>query len=161
MKKEEKTNVCRLLDQKKIPYRLICYADSGAVAGLDVARTLGEDPDAVCKTLVTAGRSGKHFVFIVPVSAELDLRRAAAAVGEKSVEMIPAKELLPLTGYVHGGCSPVGMKKLFPTLLEERAAALPEIFVSAGKIGWQIAIAPQNLARAVPLKAAAIASDHP
>ena len=112
-KKDEKTNAMRLLDSRGIEYRTHDYTTSGAVAGDEVAASLGEDPDAVFKTLVTSGRSGEHYVFMVPVSGELNLKKAAKSVGEKNVEMIKSRELLPLTGYVHGGCSPIGMKKTF------------------------------------------------
>ena len=113
---EEKTNVMRMLDQKKINYKSHYYGDSGAVSGLEVARVLGEDPSRVFKTLVTEGKSRNYYVFVIPVAEELDLKKSAKAVGEKSVEMVRSKELLPLTGYIHGGCSPIGMKKYFKTL---------------------------------------------
>ena len=113
--KTEKTNVMRLLEQKKLPYTPHDYLASGAVSGVEVAAALGEPPERVFKTLVTTGASGGHYVFVIPVAEELDLKKAAKAVGEKSIVMLPQKELLPLTGYIHGGCSPVGMKKLFPT----------------------------------------------
>ena len=141
----EKTNVMRLLDKKKIPYTPHCYAGTGALSGLEVAATLGEDPARVFKTLVARGRSGAHYVFLVPVSAELDLKKAARAAGEKSVEMIKSKDLLPLTGYVHGGCSPVGMKKPFRTFLDESARDLPAMLVSAGRIGAQVELPPGDL----------------
>ena len=112
----EKTNAVRILEQKKIDFKVHDYTDSGAVSGEELVAALGEDPDSVFKTLVTVGKTNAHYVFLVPVSGELDLKKAAAAVGEKSIAMIKAKELLPLTGYIHGGCSPVGMKKLFPTV---------------------------------------------
>ena len=108
---EEKTNVMRMLDKAKVRYKSHSYADTGAVSGTEVARVLSQNPDRVFKTLVTLGKSGEHYVFLIPVSRELDLKKAAKSVGEKKVDMLPAKELLPLTGYVHGGCSPVGMKK--------------------------------------------------
>ena len=115
--KEQKTNVMRILDQKKIPYEARHYPHGAeAVDGLAVARALGEDPAGVFKTLVTRGSKGGYYVFVIPVAEELDLKKAARAVGEKSVAMLHVKELLPLTGYVRGGCSPVGMKKQFPTV---------------------------------------------
>ncbi|HNZ82740.1 MAG TPA: Cys-tRNA(Pro) deacylase [Sedimentibacter sp.] len=147
---EQKTNVMRLLDKEKIPYRHHCYADTDAVSGLEVAAVLGQDIDRVFKTLVAVGRSGEHYVFVVPVSRELDLRKAAKTVNEKSVEMIKAKELLPLTGYIHGGCSPIGMKKRFTTVVDESASGKDTIFVSAGKIGYQIEIIPDDLRRIIP-----------
>ena len=115
--KTEKTNVMRSLDQKTVPYGSYSYADTDAISGVEVASALGQDPDAVFKTLVTTGRTGEHYVFMIPVAEELDLKKAASAAGEKAIEMLKSKELLPLTGYVHGGCSPIGMKKQFVTVL--------------------------------------------
>lgn len=145
-KKEEKTNVMRLLEQKKIPYTAHTY-DHGDVApdGVTVARSLGQDPAAVFKTLVTKGASGAYYVFPIPVAATLDLKKAARAAGEKSVAMLPAKELLPLTGYIHGGCSPVGMKKLFPTIFHESCLEQTTICVSAGRVGFQVEVSPGDL----------------
>ena len=145
MKKQEKTNVMRLLDQKKIPYVVHDYSDSGVIAGEDVAQTLGENPDEVFKTLVTVGKTKQYYVFLVPVCKELNLKKAAKAVGEKSIEMIKSKELLPLTGYVHGGCSPIGMKKVFPTTIDISAENLQKIFFSAGKIGFQVEVNTSDL----------------
>lgn len=147
---EEKTNVMRLLEQKKIPYRAHSYTGTGAVSGTQVAQVLGEDPDRVYKTLVTTGKSKQHYVFVIPVAKELDLKKAAKAVGEKSIEMLKQKDLLPLTGYVHGGCSPVGMKKMFPTVLDASAQEHGTICVSAGKIGFQVELSPADLGRLVP-----------
>lgn len=152
MKKIEKTNVMRILDQQGIPYQSHCYEGTGAVSGAEVAAVLGQDPERVFKTLVTVGRSGQHYVFVIPVLQELNLRLAAAAAGEKSIEMVKSRELLPLTGYIHGGCSPVGMKKPFPTFLEETAILWDAILVSAGKIGWQIELAPEQLEKLVPFQ---------
>lgn len=146
MAKPEKTNVMRLLDSRKIEYIAHYYGDTDAVSGTEVAAVLGEAPEKVFKTLVTVGRSGQHYVFIIPVEQELDLKKAAAAAGEKNIEMIRSKELLPLTGYIHGGCSPLGMKKPFPTFLDGSAGEQETICVSAGKIGWQIELAPSVLA---------------
>ena len=143
--KEEKTNVMRTLEQKKIPYTAFSYDPNGPLDGVSVAASLGQDPAAVFKTLVTKGAGGAYYVFDIPVAENLDLKKAARAVGEKSIVMLPQKELLPLTGYVHGGCSPVGMKKLFPTVFHETAASLPVIMVSAGKLGHQIACDPKAL----------------
>ena len=154
--KSEKTNVMRLLDAAGIDYRVHIYADTEAVAGKDVASVLGEDPDAVFKTLVTVGKSGGHYVFVVPVTAELDLRKAAAAAGEKNIEMIKSKDLLGLTGYVHGGCSPIGMKKQFPTFIDETAQLFDSIFFSAGKIGYQVETSPSDLERMTGLSYADI-----
>lgn len=146
-RKEEKTNVMRVLEQKKVPYTAYTYPHDGETApdGGAVAAMLGRDPAAVFKTLVTRGASGACYVFDIPVMETLDLKKAARAVGEKSVAMLPSKELLPLTGYVHGGCSPVGMKKLFPTVFHESCLEQDTICVSAGKIGFQVAVRPKDL----------------
>ncbi|MBQ6496017.1 MAG: Cys-tRNA(Pro) deacylase [Firmicutes bacterium] len=159
--KIKKTNVMRLLDQAKIEYTAHTYADTEAISGVEVADVLGQDPVRVFKTLVTvgAGKAPEHYVFMLPVAEELDLKKAAAAVGEKSIQMIKSKELLPLTGYIHGGCSPIGMKKQFPTTIHMTAAdeeLCPTIFFSAGKIGYQIECAPQDLAKVIPLRFAEI-----
>ena len=144
---EEKTNVMRVLDQKKVPYTPHHYAHpDGAVDGASVAALIDKDPASVCKTLVTQGASKKYYVFVIPVLKELDLKAAARAVGEKSIEMIKQAQLLPLTGYVHGGCSPVGMKKQFPTVFDQSVEGLDTITVSAGKIGAQVEVAPAALA---------------
>ncbi len=145
MKKEEKTNVMRVLDGKKISYKSHTYEPDAAMSGEEIAGILGEDPGMVFKTLVTQGKSGAYYVFVVPVREELDLKKAAKASGEKSVSMIKQKELLPLTGYVHGGCSPIGMKKQFPTFIHETATQSDRIFVSAGRVGYQIELKPQEL----------------
>ena len=146
--RSEKTNVMRLLDAQKIPYSAHAYRPDPAMSGLDIAALLGEDPDKVFKTLVTVGKSGQHYVFVIPVAEELDLKKAAAASGEKAVAMIRQKELLPLTGYIHGGCSPIGMKKQFRTFIHETAATFEKMFVSAGKVGFQIELASADLLRA-------------
>lgn len=146
-KKEEKTNVMRVLEQKKVPYQGHTYPHDGETApdGVSVARSLGQDPACVFKTLVTRGASGGYYVFDIPAAATLDLKKAAKAVGEKSVAMLPSRELLPLTGYVHGGCSPVGMKKQFPTVFHQSCLDQDTIYVSAGKIGFQVEVAPQAI----------------
>jgi len=146
-KKEDKTNVMRTLERKKIPYTPHVYDHGGGEVpdGLSMARAMGEDPAAVFKTLVTKGASGGCYVFDIPVSASLDLKKAARAVGEKSVAMLPAKELLPLTGYVHGGCSPVGMKKRFPTVFHVSCLEQETICVSAGRVGAQVEARPADL----------------
>ena len=149
MKKEEKTNVMRVLEQKKIPYESHSYTPDATLTGEEIAGILGEDPNHVFKTLVTCGKTGQYYVFVVPVAEDLDLKKAAKASGEKSIEMIKQKELLPLTGYVHGGCSPIGMKKAFATFIHESAADLPRMFVSAGKVGFQVELSPQDLAKTV------------
>ena len=143
--KEEKTNVMRTLDQKKIPYTAFSYDPNGPIDGVSVAAETGLDAASVFKTLVTKGASGAYYVFDIPVAENLDLKKAAKAVGEKSIAMLPQKELLPLTGYVHGGCSPVGMKKQFPTVFHETVELFDTICVSAGKIGAQVEVAPADL----------------
>ncbi|MCR4960717.1 MAG: Cys-tRNA(Pro) deacylase [Lachnospiraceae bacterium] len=145
MKKEEKTNVMRVLDGKKIAYESHTYEPDATLTGEEIAGILGEDPAKVFKTLVTQGKSGAYYVFVVPVMEELDLKKAAKASGEKAVSMIKQKELLPLTGYVHGGCSPIGMKKQFPTFFHETASEFDKVFVSAGKVGFQIELSPADL----------------
>ena len=147
MKNNDKTNVMRLLDGGKIPYDSRSYEPDATMSGEEIAEILGEDADRVFKTLVTVGKTGQHYVFVVPVAQELDLKKAAKASGEKAISMIRQKELLPLTGYVHGGCSPIGMKKLFPTFIHETAILYDRIFVSAGRVGFQIEIAPYDLAQ--------------
>ena len=157
---EEKTNVMRILDQKKISYTPHTYPCSGgAVDGATVAGLIGVAPERVFKTLVTRGASRQNYVFVVPVLGSLNLKAAAKAVGEKSIEMIHQAELLPLTGYVHGGCSPVGMKKAFPTVFDESVNGLPSVIVSAGKIGYQIECAPADLIGLVRAKTAPITTD--
>lgn len=136
--KEEKTNAIRLLEQKKIKFVVHNYLSSGAISGIDVANSLNEDPNIVFKTLVTQGKSHQYYVFLVPVNKELDLKKAASCVNEKSIEMIKSKDLLPLTGYIHGGCSPIGMKKFFKTIIDISASNYDKIVFSGGKIGYQI-----------------------
>ena len=145
--KEEKSNVMRILEQKKIPYTAHAYEHEEGVAvdGVTVAQSLGQDPDTVFKTLVARGASQAVYVFDIPVADSLDLKKAARAVGEKSIAMIHQKELLPLTGYVHGGCSPVGMQKQDPNVVHETAEIWDSIMVSAGKIGFQVELAPAAL----------------
>ena len=136
----------RVLEQKKLSYTPHSYdPEISGIDGVSVAKALGQDPAAVFKTLVAKGASGGYYVFDIPVAETLDLKKAAKAVGEKSLAMLPQKELLPLTGYVHGGCSPVGMKKRFPTVFDESCLAFETIFVSAGKVGFQVELAPRDL----------------
>ena len=156
MKKNDKTNVMRILDQKKVSYNHYTYADTGAISGMEVATVLGQDPAQVFKTLVTVGKTGQHYVFVVPVKGELDLKKAASAVGEKSIAMIKSKELLPLTGYIHGGCSPIGMKKFFPTTIDASAGEQKTILFSAGKIGYQVEVSPEDLAKVIKYQLAEI-----
>lgn len=148
----EKTNVMRIIEQKKLPYVSHYYGDTDAVSGVDVAAAMGEDPEKVFKTLVCTGKTGNHYVFVIPVKEELDLKKAAKAVGEKSMEMLKSKDLLPLTGYIHGGCSPIGMKKKFPTFIDEAALNYETIAVSAGQRGFQVLLSPQALADYVGAK---------
>lgn len=148
-KKEEKTNVMRMLDQKKIPYKSHCYIGTGALNGTEVADALGQDRNQVFKTLVTVSPTKNYYVFMIPVEKELDLKKAAKAVGEKSISMIRQKELLPLTGYVHGGCSPIGMKKQFRTVVDITCNNFTTIIFSAGKIGYQVELSPEDLKKAV------------
>ena len=152
--KEEKTNVMRTLEQKKIPYTAFSYDPNGPIDGVSVAAETGLDAAGVFKTLVTKGASGAYYVFDIPVAENLDLKKAAKAVGEKSIAMLPQKELLPLTGYVHGGCSPVGMKKQFPTVFHETVNELALIAVSAGKIGHQVQVKPGDLLNLLRAKTA-------
>lgn len=150
MKKEktEKTNVMRLLDSLSISYQIHEYDSEKAISCKEVAAILSQDVEQVFKTLVTIGKSGEHYVFVVPGEGNLDLKKAAKASGEKFIEMIPQKDLLPLTGYIHGGCSPIGMKKKFETFIDETAQLFDTIFVSGGKRGVQIEISPLDLQQA-------------
>lgn len=137
-KSTEKTNVMRILDQKKIPYTSYCYIDTGVISGIEVAAVLHQDPNQVFKTLVTVGNSNNNYVFLVPVCKELDLKKAAKSVREKSINMVKSKDLLALTGYIHGGCSPIGMKKQFRTVIDASASTFDTIIFSGGKIGYQV-----------------------
>lgn len=136
--KDEKTNVMRILDQKKIKYKSYNYLETGAISGMEVAKALNENPNLTFKTLVTVGKTNNHYVFLVPVNKELDLKKAAKAVNEKNIEMVKSKELLALTGYIHGGCSPVGMKKSFKTVIDSSAKNYDKLIFSGGKIGYQV-----------------------
>ena len=156
MKANDKTNVMRVLDAKKVAYESHAYEADSTLTGEQIAGILGEPAEKVFKTLVTQGKTGAYYVFVVPVKEELDLKKAAKASGEKSIAMIKQKDLLPLTGYVHGGCSPIGMKKPFPTFIHETAPTLDKIFVSAGKVGFQIELAPADLITVVRITPADI-----
>lgn len=147
-KKELKTNAMRMLEKLKIPYEYLTYECPEFVSGISTADLTGLPHELVYKTLVTIGKSGEHFVFVIPIEAELDLKKAARAVGEKSVEMLPVKEITKVTGYVRGGCTAIGMKKKFPAVLDESARALDRIYVSGGKIGMQLKLSPEDLRRA-------------
>ena len=151
MGKQDKTNCMRVLDSKKIAYTPHLYEADPSLSGEDIARILGEEPSQVFKTLVTTGKPQRYYVFVIPVNAELNLKKAASAVGEKSVSMIPQRDLLPLTGYVHGGCSPIGMKKRFPSYIHESVSGLDRIFVSAGRVGCQVELDPADLVRVAEL----------
>lgn len=148
-KKDEKTNVMRILDQKKIQYEHYNYVNSGVISGIDVANALKQNPAQVFKTLVTRGKTGTNYVFVIPCDKELDLKKAAKASGEKSIEMIKSKELLPLTGYIHGGCSPIGMKKTFTTFIDNSAENFDTIIYSAGKVGYQVETSLDDLYKIV------------
>ncbi len=145
MKNNEKTNVMRVLDAKKIEYTSHIYAADASLTGEEIARILGEDAEKVFKTLVTQGKTSNYYVFVIPVGEELDLKKAAYVAGEKSIAMIKQKELLPLTGYVHGGCSPIGMKKQFKTFIHSTVSEYEHIYVSAGKVGYQIELKSDDL----------------
>ena len=146
---EEKTNVMRLLEQKKIKYTSHCYKDTDAISGTEVASVLNQDENRVFKTLVTVGKSKNYYVFVIPVNRELDLKKAAKSVGEKSIEMLKSKELLPLTGYVHGGCSPIGQKKFFKTTFHKTCEDYETICFSAGKIGYQVEVNVKDLTKII------------
>jgi len=145
----DKTNVMRLLEQKKIPYETKFLEGAETLTGEEIAERLNEDPNQAFKTLVTEGKTKNHYVFVIPVNASLDLKKAAKTVSEKSIDMIKQKELLPLTGYVHGGCSPIGMKKSFTTVIDESAKNFDEIYFSAGKIGCQVKIAVESISKII------------
>ena len=147
--KIEKTNVMRIIDQHKIDYKSYTYDSEEAISGMEVAKVLNENPEQVYKTLVTVGASKQNYVFVVPVCSELNLKKAAKAVCEKSIEMIKAKELLPLTGYIHGGCSPIGMKKFFTTVIDETAMLWDTIIFSGGKIGYQVELGLDDLKKII------------
>lgn len=151
MKKNEvKTNAVRLLEQKKINFKMHTYFDTPSTNGEEIAALLHEDPFQTFKTLVTVGKSGNHYIFMIPVNQELDLKKAANAVKEKNIEMIKSKELLPLTGYVHGGCSPLGMKKFFTTVIDETAELFDTIIFSGGMIGLQVEMSLDELKKMIP-----------
>ncbi len=153
---EDKTNVMRIIDQKKVSYTAHYYDSSKAVSGTEVAALLGEEQERVFKTLVTVSKSKQHYVFMIPVASELDLKKAAVAVGEKAVDMLPQKELLPLTGYIHGGCSPIGMKKFFKTTIHTTAADFEKIIFSGGRVGTQVEISLADLRKVIVFQLADI-----
>ena len=145
MAKDTKTNAMRILEQKNVPFKVNLYTCNEFIDAVHVANQLGQEYESSFKTLVAVGKSGEHYVYCVPIAEELDLKKAAKAVGEKSIAMILSRELLPLTGYIHGGCSPVGMKKQFPTVFHETCQLFDTICVSAGKVGFQVEVSPQDL----------------
>lgn len=143
--KDMKTNVMRILDQAGVNYNHYCYIDTDAISGVDVAKAMNQPTEIVFKTLVTVAASRQYYVFVIPVAEELNLKKAASSVNEKSIEMLKQKDLLPLTGYIHGGCSPIGMKKQFTTTFHESINDLSKIIFSAGKIGYQVEVSPDEL----------------
>lgn len=159
MAKEQKTNAMRILDKNKIAYIVNTYECDEFIDGVTVADALGQPYESSYKTLVAVGKSGGHYVFVVPIAEELDMKAAARAVGEKSVELIHVKDIFALTGYIRGGCTPIGMKKAFPTVIHESAAGFDTIIISGGRIGAQIILAPADLVRVTRAKLADII-DH-
>ncbi len=160
-KKEDKTNVMRVLDKNKVPYISRKYEPNSRLTGNQIANTLGENPSEVFKTLVTVGKKSKeHYVFMIPVNKELDLKKCAKAVNEKNIEMILQKDLLGLTGYVHGGCSPIGMKKQFVTTIDETANSFESIKFSAGKVGYQVEVKFEDLKKVLNLNIADLTKDN-
>lgn len=156
---EEKTNVMRILDSKKIKYNSYSYINTNAISGVEVATAIGANIDQVFKTLVTVGKTNNHYVFVVPVQKELDLKKAAKAVNEKSIEMLKQKDLLSLTGYIHGGCSPIGMKKFFKTTIDDSAKQFSTIIFSAGKIGYQVEVTLDDLSKVISYSLCDITKD--
>lgn len=152
MGKEVKTNAMRILDRNKVPYEILNYECDEFIDGLHTAQAIGAPVEQSFKTLVAKGKSGGYYVFVIPIAEEVDLKAAARSVGEKSVEMIHVKDITAITGYVRGGCSPLGMKKQFPTVIHESAEAYPEIYVSGGRIGTSIKVEPQALAKVARAK---------
>lgn len=150
-KADQKTNAMRLVEAASVPHKLHFFECDGVPSGIEVAQICGQDPDHVFKTLVTQGKTGEHYVFLIPVAETLDLKKAAQAVGEKAIAMIKSRELLPLTGYVHGGCSPLGMKKLFRTCIDETAVLFDTIVFSGGRVGCQIEMNPDDVSGIIPV----------
>lgn len=159
MGKEVKTNAMRMLDRQKIPYRLNQYECDEFIDGVTIADKLGQSYDISFKTLVTVGKSRQYYVFALPVDKELDMKKAARAVGEKNIEMVPVKDINKITGYIRGGCTPIGMKKQFPTVIHESAGKLDEMIISGGRLGEQIMLKPEDLLRATAGKLADIIKD--
>ena len=158
--KELKTNAMRMLDRMKIPYEYETYECEDFTDGIETADKLGYDHALVYKTLVTTGKSGEHYVFVIPIEAEIDFKKAAKAVGEKSLEMLHLKNLTKVTGYVRGGCTAIGMKKQFPTVIQKDAEELTQMHVSGGKLGMQLKLAPADLKKAAKAQFADVIRDH-
>ncbi len=156
---EDKTMVMKILDKHKIQYHAYNYLKTGAISGKEVVEVLNEDPKKAFKTLVTIGKSGKNYVYLIPVLCELDLKKAASCVGEKHIEMIKSKDLMPLTGYVHGGCSPIGMKKYLTTITDKSALEHETIFFSAGKMGYQIEMSIVDLKKVIEFELADLTNE--
>ena len=152
-KKDDKTNVMRILEQSGIEFETFAFTQPAANAA-EIAKILGQDPESLFKTLVAVGKSKNHYVFMIPSCEELDLKKAAGAAGEKSMEMIPQKDLLPLTGYIHGGCSPIGMKKQFETFIDETSVLFDRICFSGGRVGFMVKMKVSDLNGIVALKTA-------
>ena len=159
-KKELKTNAMRMLDRMKIPYEYETYECEDFTDGIETADKLGYDHALVYKTLVTTGKSGEHYVLAIPIEAEIDFKKAAKAVGEKSLEMLHLKNLTKVTGYVRGGCTAIGMKKQFPTVIQKDAEELTQMHVSGGKLGMQLKLAPADLKKAAKAQFADVIRDH-
>ncbi len=155
-----KTNVMRILDKANIKYKIYDYTNTGVISGIDVARVLNEDVNKVFKTLVTVSSTKNYYVFLVPVAKELDLKKCAHSVNEKSIEMVKSKDLLSLTGYIHGGCSPIGMKKEFKTVIDESAYLYETIIMSAGKIGYQVEVSLEDLKKILEFNLCDIAKEN-
>ena len=153
---KHKTNVMRVLDNFKINYKHYSYTDTDAISGIEVATVLNQNPEQVFKTLVTISKTKKYYVFVIPVAKELDLKKAAKSVNEKSIEMLKLKDLLPTTGYIHGGCSPIGMKKFFTTVIDETAKNFNTIIFSGGKIGYQVELSLNDLSKVIKYSTADI-----
>ncbi len=146
----KKTNVMRILEQKKIPYGVYEYDDSdNMIDGVTVAGMIGRPPQIVFKTLVSVGKSNQYFVFVLPVAKELDFKKAAKAVGEKNIELIPVKQIESVTGYIKGGCSPIGMKKAYTTTFDSSAGSIDKIIFNAGKVGFQVEISPADITKVI------------
>ncbi len=150
-KKINKTNAMRLLDEAKVEYEVIDYTDKNFTNGEEIASYLNQDPSVVFKTLITVGKSKEHYVFVIPVNKELNLKKAAKSVGEKNIEMVKSKELLPLTGYIHGGCSPIGMKKFFKTTFDISILNKDKIYFSGGKIGYQVKLKVEDISKVIEI----------